>query len=375
MPAVIQADQIDGLIKTTQRHIERERKASIAERLTEYVGAKMLFQEKKVTVSDGYGIEWNMSTDHSNTAMQVGLFDTIAPATNLHQVRFNLPWRHTRAHVSWDLREVAMNRSPARILNVVKEKIFEMDIAWIEQIENQFWGAPASGDDQSVMGLNYWVYTPLDGGTSNATAPWTTTSTGGRVNLNLVGVAAGPGGVSRVTYPRSAPWYQNYTNVTYGDLFRKMRVGMNEINFTTPVSYNKLTDGNTRFGIYCTMDDELSAADEARLQNENVGTDLAFYDGRAVVRGTPIKGVPKLTEIDAARVTANHPFLIIDWSQLRPFCLEGFAPYEVTETGGSNQPLTVTRARYMTWNMRCYNGKSFALFTTNTTTGRYDGAL
>lgn len=48
MPAAIQADQLDSIIKTTQRHIERERMASIAETLTDYVGARMLFQENKV---------------------------------------------------------------------------------------------------------------------------------------------------------------------------------------------------------------------------------------------------------------------------------------------------------------------------------------
>ena len=370
MPAVIQADQLDGLIKTTERHIERERKASIAERLTKYNGAKMLFQQNKVTVSDGYGIEWNMTTDHSGTAQQVGLFDTIAPATNLHQVRFNLPWRHTRAHVSWDLREIAMNSSPARILNIMKEKIFEMDVSWMEQLETQIWSGPTAGDDQSVMGIwGYWVYSPLDAGTNNSTGAFATTSTGARVNLNRTGFSAGPGNVSRATYGRSAPWYQNYAAVSYADLFTKMRSGFNEIEFETPVSYSKLTDGNTRFGIYCTMADELLAADAVRLQNENIGTDLAAYDGRAVIRGTPIKGVPKLTELDAALATANHPFLVLDWSQMRPFCLEGIAPYETTETGGANQPMTVTRARYMTWNVRAWNCKTMALFTQNTTTG------
>lgn len=364
MPAVIQADQIDGLIKTTQRHIERDRKASIAERLTKYVGVTNLFKPNKVTVTDGYGIEWNMTTDHSNTAMQVGLFDTIAPATAIHQVRFNLPWRHSRAHVSWDLREIAMNRSPARILNYIKEKIFEMDVAWLELLEGQIWNAPVAGDDQSVMGIGYWIFSPQDAGTSVAATAWASTSTGARVNLNLAAFPAGAGNVSRVTYGRSAPWYQNYVAVTYGDLFKKMRRGFDETDFETPVSYSKLQDGNTRFGIYCTQEDQRSAADECRLQNENVGTDLAYYDGKAMIRGVAITGVPKINEIDAAKATPTHPFIQIDWSQKRPFCLEGFENYETTETGGSNQPLTVTRVRYSTWNMRSWNGKTHALYTT-----------
>ena len=366
MAAVIQADQLDGLIKTTQRHIERERKASIAERLTKYIGYKNLFRKYKVSVSDGYGIEWNMTTDHSNTAQQVGLFDTIAPATAINQVRFNVPWRHTRAHVSWDLREIAMNRSPARILNYIKEKIFEMDVSWVEHLEGQIWEGPESGDDQSAFGIwGYWVFSPADGGTANTTSPWTTTSTGGRVNLNHSANSTGPGAVSRVTYPRSAPWYQNYSAITYSDLFAKMRVGFDEIDFVSPVDYSKLGDGTTQFGIYCTQAAARAAADEARLQNENIGTDLAFYDGKAMIRGVLIQGVPKLNELDAAKSTANVPFLVIDWSQLRPFCLEGFQNHEVTETGGSNQPLTVTRAKYMSWTVRAWTCKTMALFTSN----------
>lgn len=362
--AVIQADQIDGLVKTTQRHIERERKASIAERLTKYVGVRNLFTKEKVMVSDGYGIEWNMAHDHSGTAQQVGLFDTIAPATLIHQARFNLPWRHSRAHVSWDLREIAMNRSPARILNYIKEKIFEMDVAWFEHLEGQIWAAPTAGDDQSIMGIDYWIFEPADGGTANTTAPFTTTSTGGRVNINSTANSAGPGNVSATLYGgRHRPWYQNYAAVTYGDLFTKMRAGFDEIDFESPVDYAMLKDGKTRFGIYCTQGDARLAADACRLQNENIGTDLAYYDGKAMIRGVQITGVPKLNEIDAAEATTRHPFIVIDWSQLRPFCLEGFAPYEVTETGGSNQPLTVTRAKYMTWNLRAWNCKTMALFT------------
>jgi len=375
MPAVIQADQLDGLIKTTERHIERERKASCAERLVDYVGVQNIFRREKVMVTDGYGLEWNITTDHSGTATQVGLFDTIAPGTTLHQVRANIPWRHSRVHTSWDLREVAMNRSPARILNYTKEKIFEMDVSWFELLEGQIWNGPNSGDDQSCFGIwGYWLYTPLDGGTNNSTAPWTTTSTGGRVNLNPTILAAGPAAVSRVTYSRSSHWYQNYAAVTYGDLFTKMRTGMDNINFKSPVQYNKLGDGETRFGVYCRTDDARAAADTVRLQNENIGPDVAYYDGKAIIRGVPIVGVPKLDEIDAALVLANHPFFIIDWSQMRPICLEGFAPYETTESGGGNQPLTVTRARYMTWNLRAWICKSMALFTTNDSTGRKDGA-
>lgn len=367
MPAALQADQLDGLVQTTQRHIVRERRASIAERLTKYVGVKNLFRANKVTVSDGYGIEWNMTHDHANTAVQVGLFDTIAPATQLHQVRFNVPWRHTRAHVSWDLRELAMNRSPARILNYIKEKIFEMDVAWFEHLESQIWEGPEAGDDQSAFGIwGYWIFAPADGGTANTTAPFTTTSTGGRVNINHTNNSSGPGNVSAALYSgRHRPWYQNYTNVTYDDLFAKMRRGFDEIDFESPVDQAMLRDGSTRFGIYCTQADARAAADEVRLQNENIGTDMAEYDGRAMIRGVMITGVPKLNEIDAAKSTENHPFIVVDWSQLRPFCLEGFAPYETTDTGGSNQPLTVTRVKYMTWNVRAWNCRTMALFTNN----------
>jgi hypothetical protein len=367
MPSVIQADQIDGLIKTTQRHIVRDRKASIAERLTKYVGVKNLFRPNKKSVSDGYGIEWNIATDHSNTAMQVGLYDTIAPATSLHQVRANIPWRHTRAHVSWDLREIAMNRSPARILNIIKEKIFEMDVAWFEQLEDQIWRIPTAGDDQSIFGLLYWLFSPQDAGqtvSASTNASFFTSGTGNRVNFNLAAYSGGPGSVSRVTYGRLGNWYQQFASITYADLFAKMRTGLDEVDYESPMQWNKLMEGNQRFGIYASQAAARAAADEVRQQNENIGPDLAQFDGKATIRGTPIVGVPKIGEIDAGRTTAINPFYVIDWSQFTPVTLEGFESHEVTETGGANQPLTVTRARYMTWNAKCWNTKTLALFTT-----------
>jgi len=359
---VIQAEQIDGLIKTTQKHIEKERMASIAQRLTKYT-FKTLFQKNKIEITDGTAIQWNITTDHSNTAQNTGFFDTIAPATNLHQIQASIPFRHSRVHNSWDKREIAMNRSPARIYNYIKAKLYEMDISWFEHLEDKFWGVPSAGDDQSQFGISYWVYSPVEAG-GTATGNFATTGTGDRVNLNLAAFSSGPGGVSRVTYPRISNWYQKYTNVTYGDLFTKMRTGFDEIDYESPVDYSKLGGGSPRFGIYCTQASARAAADECRLQNENIGTDLSYYDGKAMIRGTQITGVPKLNEIDAARSTAINPFYVLDWNELQPFALEGFAPYETTESGGANQPLTVTRVRYMTWNMRSWVSKTCAMFST-----------
>ena len=104
-------------------------------------------------------------------------------------------------------------------------------------------------------------------------------------------------------------------------------------------------------------------AGEASLYRDREGA-LALGATRwEMIRGVMITGVPKLNAIDAAESTTRHPFIQVDWSQLRPFCLEGIAPYETTETGGSNQPMTVTRAKYMTWNLRAWNCKTMALYT------------
>jgi hypothetical protein len=364
--AVIQAEQLDGLIKTTLPHYERERKAEAAARLTKYVGVKNLFKKKKVGYVDGYSIEWVITTDYANTATQTGLYDTIAPSTATYNVRANMPLKHTRTHASWDLREVSMNKSPARIINYVKEKVFGMDLAEIEHLENQIWNGPAVGDDESVFGIwGGWLYSPADAGGSNSSGVFASSSTGGRVNLNPLNAPGGPAGVSRVTYPRTSHHYQNYSAITYDDLFSKMRNGFDEIDFEAPVDYAQLRDGNTKFGIYCTQPDARAAADECRLQNENIGTDLAYYDGKATIRGVQIMGVPKLNSIDAGKSTPNHPFLVIDWSQLRPFCLEGWAPYEVTEKGGGNQPVVVNKVRYWTWGIRAFICKTMALFTSD----------
>ena len=362
--AVIQAAQIDGLVKTTQPHIVRDRIASIAQLETRYVAFRQLFKKHRVNVTDGTSIQWNMNTEFAGTAVQVGLYDTIAPSSTLHQVQATIPWRHTRVHASWDLREIAMNRSPARIVNYVKSKIFEMDGNEVEHIETQFWGVPAAGDDQSVFGVQYYDYTIVDAAGS-ATGDFAATGDGAQTNLNLAAFSAGPGGISRVTYPRSGNWHQVYANANYESLVTIVRQNADNSDFESPVDFNELRDGSTDKGYYCRQSTRRDLEDTARSQNDRIGPDLAYYDGKTMIRGVPVVGVPHLDRIDKARATPVYPFYQLDWSQIYVVALEGFNPYEVTETGGSNQPMVVTRARYRTWNIKCCNAKYLAVFTTS----------
>lgn len=361
---VIQASQIDGLIKTTQPHIVRERKASIAQLITKYVAFRQLFRKHRMNITDGTSIQWNINTEFAGTATQVGLFDTISPSTSLHQIQATIPWRHTRVHASWDLREIAMNRSPARILNYVKEKIFEMDGNEAEHIESQFWGTPAAGDDQSIFGVQYYVYSIVDAGGS-ATGDFASTGNGAQINLNLAAFASGPAGVSRVTYSRSGNWHQVYSNTNYDGLVTNIRQNMDNSDYESPVDFAELKNGGVDKMICCRMSTKRDLEDTARAQNDKIGPDLAYYDGKAMIRSTPIVGVPHLDKIDAARATPVYPVYVFDWSQLYAVALEGFNPYEVTESGGSNQPMVVTRARYRTWNLKCCNAKYQQLHTTS----------
>lgn len=366
--AAIQAQDIDALVKTTEPKIMRGEMSTIAQKITKFVGFMTIWRGEKTELEGGTSVEWKINFDESHTAVQTGMFDTVAPGANAHVITANMPLRRTRSHTSWDIQELMMNRSsPEQLLKYTKLKIFEKKLSEANHIETQIWRGAVAGDDQSVTGLwGGWVFSPQDAGQTVSAAvnsAFHTSGEGARVNFNNANNPNGVAGVDRTLYPGIAPWYNQYTDVTYGDLIRRMRRGMDETDFESPVMYSKLGFGANRFGLYTTQEGARLFANEVRLQNEKIGPDVAYYDGKGMIRGVPVVGVPKLNELDAARVTPVMPFLQVDWGETKIHMLSGMNPYETTESGGGYMPTTVSQFTYWVWQLIAYNCKTFALYT------------
>lgn len=298
----LQADQIADLVALTLRELGRNKWTDISYDLQEHVALPKLLKKEKVGFGSGYGFQWNVNVTTSGSARMTGLYETDVRNATDTIVQGNVPWRHCTTNWVVDEREIKMNRSPARIVELVKVKRANSMIDLATLLEDQFWSAPSdSSDNENMFGIPYWIVKSATEGFNGG---------------NPSGFSAGAGAISSSTYPNWANWTGDYTSVTQDDLVTSLRKAATYTKFKSPVQTPSYNTGD-RYGYYTNY--EVLAPMERLLmaQNENLGNDLASKDGEVTFRRNKVTWVPKL---DA---DTENPVYGINWGVFGFVFLEG----------------------------------------------------
>jgi hypothetical protein len=291
----------------------------VASDLQDFIAMGQLLRRERVSFGSGYGIQWTVMTDTSGAAKNTGLFevDSVNVGDVLQQA--NIPWRHCNTNYAIERREVAMNRSPARIVELLTVRRTDAMVSMAELMETNFWNDPAD-DGLTPFGVDYWVpkgtnTTPSFGNTANPT-----------------NFTAGAGSIDASVYTRWAPWSGRYVNVTKDDLVRKWRKAATFTKFMPAPRTNAPTfNTGDRYGYY-TNYDVVGVLEEAlEAQNENLGNDIASKDGRLLFRQVPVTWVPQLEN------DSQDPVYGINWGVFKPVFLRGEFMREMGPRVASNQ--------------------------------------
>lgn len=345
--AFLQADDIADLIKTTQRDLGRMKWTDISYNLQEYVALPMILQREKVSFQSGYGIQWNVAVATSGAAKDTELYATDSVNVSDVMQTANIPWRHVTTNYAIERREIAMNRAPAEIVDLVRIRRNDAMIDMAKHLEERFWTKPAaSTDNQRMYGIPYWIV-----------YPGTVSGNGSFAGTNPGGFSAGAGNLSSVTYPAWTNWASTYTAITSTDLIRKWRRAATFTNFKAPVPSPSYATGN-QYGYY-TNYNVIGPLEEAlEAQNDNLGNDIASKDGRLLFRQVPVTWVPYLESN-----TAN-PVYGINWGCLKPAFLAGEYMREEGPTPASSQHTVFVTHVDTTLNLMCTNRRmNFVLGT------------
>lgn len=345
--AFLQADDIADLIKTTQRDLGRMKWTDISYNLQEYVALPMILQREKVSFQSGYGIQWNVAVATSGAAKDTELYATDAVNVSDVMQTANIPWRHVTTNYAIERREIAMNRAPAEIVDLVRIRRNDAMIDMAKHLEERFWTKPsASTDSQRMYGIPYWIV-----------YPGTVSGNGSFAGANPAGFSAGAGNLSSTTYPAWSNWAATYTAVTSTDLIRKWRRAATFTNFKAPVPSPSYATGNN-YGYY-TNYNVIGPLEEAlEAQNDNLGNDIASKDGRLLFRQVPVTWVPYL------EANTANPVYGINWGCLKPAFLAGEYMREEGPTPASNQHTVFVTHVDTTLNLMCTNRRmNFVLGT------------
>lgn len=297
----LQADNIADLVVATLKDLGEMKFTEIATDLQEFVAMRNLLRKNRIVLDSGYGIQWQVMIDHSNAANFVGLYATDNVNVGDVMKQATMPWRHVTTNYAIDRRELAMNRSARRIVDLLKIRRIDAMIALAAKFEDRFWAVPAVDDETNPHGVPHWIVK------SNSTG------FNGTVPSGYTTVA----GLNPTTYPRWTNYTAQYTNVTKDDFVRKARAMATKTKFMAPVegipTYNT---GDTK-GYYTNYACLGLLEELLEAQNDRLGTDLASMDGRTLFRKVDVVYVPKL---DA---DTTNPFYQIPWGDFKTYVLRG----------------------------------------------------
>lgn len=305
--AVLQLDDITDIVNSTQKDLGPGKLVDLTTDLQYHTALAHLMKKHRVRFGSGRGIQWNILHNGDTNARNVGLMSV----DNVNQEdgtgTATVPWRHSSTSTAVDEVQMLANNSPAKILDFVKVKRYQMWNGITELMEQNFWEEPESStDDTTPFGLKYWmVYNANEG------------FNGGN-NSNF---SSGPAGVNRDTYARWKNYTFNYTNVSKVDLVRKWRRAATMCAFRPSIANPPIGGYATgdRYGYYTNYDVIATLEECLEAQNDNLGNDVASKDGLLLFRRIPVEYVPYL---QANEATAD-PVVGIDWGVFKLGVLRG----------------------------------------------------
>ncbi len=301
-PNALTAAQVGDLVATTLRDLGKPKFTDISSPLQKHLAMRNLLRKNRRELESGYGIQFDVMVGQANSASNVGLgaSDNVDDVDVMTQATAD--WRNTSCNYSLVGQVVDMNREPAKIVNFVQVKRIAALISLAELMEANWWGPPvAASDNVTPWGINTWIV-------KNATEGFNGGAPSGYTTI----------GLNPTTYPAWNNWTYQYTAVSQDDLVRHWRKAATFTDFEPPVEGIPTPNTGDDYAFYMNYG-VLGPLEEILMgQNDNLGTDLATYDGKVQFRRTPCLWVPKL-EADT-----TNPVYGINWGQLKTYILSGW---------------------------------------------------
>ena len=351
------SDYLD-LIISTMKNFEKLTWTDLVPSLQKHTAMPELLRKKRVEFGSGYGHQFNVRLYSNNAARNVKLNEEDNPTTADVLDTGQVGWRHSETHWAIEERIIAMNREPARLVDLLKVSRIDAMTSLAELMETNFWGEPpASSDEVAPLGIKYWISRVNSSNAVPATAgfvgnlPCKDDKTDqGHTKVGGLDPAIAGGEKWR-------NWAGKYTNVSKSDLIRKMREASVKTFFKPPVDgpfSNKSVDHAyyTTYAVISKMEEILES------QNDNLGNDVASKDGLVQFRRNPVIWVPKLddnTEDGSNKIDAVYG---INWNNFKPIFLRG---EYMKESRVSPHPLhhrTITQYVDCTYNFFCNDRRS-----------------
>jgi hypothetical protein len=276
-----------------------------------------------VFIESGSGtkFEWKVKYQQSATAENIQPYTTLDVSRQDVTTKAESTWTFKRVAYMVDELELAMNKSPEKIFDLVETNRYDAIQGFANKSELEFSGKPAtSADTLTPHGLFSHIVPATAGQT-------TVVRRGG----NPAGFDDGVG-LDSDTYLNWKNCNVLYTNPTPQDLYDKLKRMWYALNWSNPIKSSLVKDDQPRFEILTNITGALAIETLVESNNENFGKEAAPFsvgvkadfkrtaDGTITFRGIPIRYYSLLDD----NTYATDPYLFVDWNALRFVPLDGY---------------------------------------------------
>lgn len=323
---------------------------------TKTVALKRILKKKgnESVVDSGPEVQFNIIIDTNGSARSVPLgYTTVTDMPNVLAVG-KMPWRNSHWNYSIEDHLVTMNSGDAKILDYVQTQRIAGLGSFVLYMENVLWTCPVLADfTLEPVGIPYFVV--------KSNTAFTTTNQG----MN----GGAPSGYTVVanlnpTTDCNGRWKnyaEQYTSVTQDDLITKMCRCQEYTDFEPLVDEIPTNNLGNDYGIYTNYAVMATLRGILQSQNENLGTEIAWGENKAVFMRTPMQSIRQLDP------DTTNPVYMLNWGELGAKSLRGWWLKEQAFGPQANQPTVRLTVVDSTWNLFCTNRRRQGVIATNTT--------
>jgi hypothetical protein len=248
--------------------------------------------------------------DDSGAAKHVHPGEVTSPTVANTMRTIMVPWKS--ASTDWGMTDAEYyeNRGQStKIYDLVKTRKSASMESMAETLENAFWADPDASNERIPYGIQYYL-PPITG--AQVTAG---TGSGAHQGVHATGFSDCMG-LSASTYSRwqsyNATWDTSDGSVTEEGV-RRIAKMLRRLNWKAPRIVNDMDDTQMSMMMFAeeTVYENLCA--RARVQNDQLGADVAMYYNEPLVKGTPVQWVEQLddTSLSYPLYAINTRFLYV----------------------------------------------------------------
>lgn len=295
--------------------------------------------------------EGYITLDSEDNARFSGHWDDDTTAKKNINRKYTLDWVHADNSMSWNLIEMDINKSPAKIYNAWEQQYNACIRDLVEKIfPVLFTGQTSSSDDSRPMGISSWLTIGTDGSSgawNGYNGHYNDGSTPG-ATFNRGGIAS-----SSSSNTRWASWYADHDGSLDDSLLTILDAATMDLNFQAPTIPQGLPIDKCVFTLNTTKNVRQKLNLFFAKADDNMGYNRNSHFNVPTFNGIPMMHVPPLDTANTS-VYGTDPIIGINHNLLYPVILKGWN-FKISKHPDSNKHNVITLFMDVEFQIWCEN--------------------